>query len=205
MVIPNTSIEYRAMIGDKDIDETSDLSEYSTNSDEEVETDLILPFENESFNLMNSDSVAILSSDNKFQLNDVDKTVNTIISKKNSVIEQTMENFSSDIPSLISGIHLINSPLDETNLNISKNNILTTVEAIFPKNNEFIEEQSNTTDIDPTSNSSKDTADSSYVIKVKDHQDSEHTQHDKCVTKRHSIDVENILDNSSSTFKKVNG
>ncbi|OXU29168.1 hypothetical protein TSAR_006036, partial [Trichomalopsis sarcophagae] len=46
MFVPNSNAEYRALIGDKDIDETSDLSEYSTYSDDEVETDLALTIKN---------------------------------------------------------------------------------------------------------------------------------------------------------------
>lgn len=41
MLVPNPSSDYRALIGDKDAEDTSDLSEFSTLSDDEVEEDLI--------------------------------------------------------------------------------------------------------------------------------------------------------------------
>lgn len=41
MLVPNPSEDYRALIGDKDADDMSDLSEFSAQSDEEVDEDLI--------------------------------------------------------------------------------------------------------------------------------------------------------------------
>lgn len=49
MFVPNSKADYRALIGDKDIDETSDLSEYSStysDNDDEVEADLVLTIKN---------------------------------------------------------------------------------------------------------------------------------------------------------------
>ncbi|XP_011302623.1 uncharacterized protein [Fopius arisanus] len=41
MLVPNPSEDYRALIGDKDADDMSDLSEFSAQSDEEVDEDLV--------------------------------------------------------------------------------------------------------------------------------------------------------------------
>ncbi|XP_063981700.1 uncharacterized protein M7bp isoform X3 [Diachasmimorpha longicaudata] len=41
MLVPNPSEDYRALIGDKDADDMSDLSEFSAQSDEEADEDLI--------------------------------------------------------------------------------------------------------------------------------------------------------------------
>ncbi|XP_015127925.1 uncharacterized protein LOC107048955 isoform X2 [Diachasma alloeum] len=41
MLVPNPSEDYRALIGDKDADDMSDLSEFSAQSDEEIDEDLI--------------------------------------------------------------------------------------------------------------------------------------------------------------------
>ncbi|KAH0539714.1 hypothetical protein KQX54_007472 [Cotesia glomerata] len=41
MLVPNPSAEYRALIGDKDAEDTSDLSEFSAQSDDEIDEDLI--------------------------------------------------------------------------------------------------------------------------------------------------------------------
>ncbi|XP_034942781.1 uncharacterized protein [Chelonus insularis] len=41
MLVPNPSAEYRALIGDKDAEDTSDLSEFSAQSDEEGDDELI--------------------------------------------------------------------------------------------------------------------------------------------------------------------
>ncbi|KAK0180907.1 hypothetical protein PV327_003240 [Microctonus hyperodae] len=41
MLVPNPSEDYRALIGDKDAEDTSDLSEFSAHSDDEVEDDLM--------------------------------------------------------------------------------------------------------------------------------------------------------------------
>ncbi|XP_053598965.1 probable serine/threonine-protein kinase DDB_G0282963 isoform X2 [Microplitis demolitor] len=41
MLVPNPSADYRALIGDKDAEDTSDLSEFSAQSDDEIEEELI--------------------------------------------------------------------------------------------------------------------------------------------------------------------
>ncbi|XP_043277226.1 uncharacterized protein [Venturia canescens] len=42
MLVPNPSADYRALIGDKDAEETSDLSEFSAQSEDEIEDDELL-------------------------------------------------------------------------------------------------------------------------------------------------------------------
>ncbi|XP_011504706.1 PREDICTED: putative uncharacterized protein DDB_G0290989 [Ceratosolen solmsi marchali] len=73
------------MIGDKDIDETSDLSEYLTNSDEDTELELTLPVENESLNRISG-----YYDDNKTE--SINSTVNTLHSKELEFLNEQCNN-----------------------------------------------------------------------------------------------------------------
>lgn len=97
MLVPNPSEDYRALIGDKDAEDTSDLSEFSAHSDDEVEDELI-----EAIN-----SVIPKSSSSSSSTDDIIKNDN--VDRKPSVInnneyneDNNKENFDTD--KIISGI-----------------------------------------------------------------------------------------------------
>ncbi|KAK0177507.1 hypothetical protein PV328_001554 [Microctonus aethiopoides] len=153
MLVPNPSEDYRALIGDKDAEDTSDLSEFSAHSDDEVEDELIEAINNV-IPKSSSSSISISSTDDIITNDKVDRKPAVINDNKyNEDINK--EDFDSD--KILSGIENTENissnagliPVDESAPNISINN--STATSIFideinnreDNNNQFINSKLN--------------------------------------------------------------